>query len=147
MRLSLFLVLCLAVSGCGNDSNEPAVSTAGEEITDIPTTCEEGDLIIVDEELGEGAAATRESRVLVNYVGKLEDGTVFNDFDNVPFRLNEVVPGFREGIAGMKPGGVRTLTIPPMMAYGPEGSRAPNGQLVIPHCATLTFEIELLEVL
>lgn len=149
MRLSfLFLLGALLVVGCGNSDEEPNVNTAGTiETRELPTTCEDGDLVVVDELLGDGEEATPQDRVFVNYVGMLEDGTVFNDFDNVPFSLGEVVAGFRDGIGGtdgvdgMKVGGQRTLIIPPNMAYGPNPGRGP-----IPPCATLVFEIELVSI-
>jgi FKBP-type peptidyl-prolyl cis-trans isomerase len=52
-----------------------------------------------------------------------------------------VIPGWDEGVKGMRVGGVRHLTIPPAMAYGTRG--APG---VVPPRAALTFDIELLDV-
>lgn len=62
--------------------------------------------------------------VRVHYTGKLEDGTVFDssaDRDPLEFKLGEgqVIPGFEQAIAGMKPGESKTTTIPPEQAYGP----------------------------
>lgn len=96
-----------------------------------------------------GSGATAESRqvVTVAYTGKLDDGSVFDSTDKhgQPFAFTlgagEVIPGWDEGIASMKVGGKRTLIIPPELAYGAEG-RAP----VIPANATLTFDVELLDI-
>ena len=84
--------------------------------------------------------------VLINYEGRLEDGTVFEstfgkEFLKVVVGVGQVIKGWDEGVAGMKVGGKRILTIPPELGYGSRG--AGN---VIPANATLIFEVELLKV-
>lgn len=99
-------------------------------------------LIIEDLELGDGPAVEEESAITVRCVGRLKDGSVFFDSDEsggpMTFTLDQVIPGWRQGIPGMKVGGVRRLTIPPDLAYGAQG-RPPQ----IPGNSTLTFRIEL----
>ena len=85
--------------------------------------------------------------VVVNYVGKLDDGTVFDQSQGVPFPLGQgIIPGFAEGLTKMKKGGKYTLHIPSEKAYGPKEQKNPmTGEVVIPANADLTFEIELID--
>lgn len=109
-------------------------------------------LKIDDEVIGTGATAKAGQTATVNYTGWLSNGTKFDSnvdpaFGHVqPFSFQlgqgQVIQGWDEGVAGMKVGGKRILTIPPAIGYGAAG--AGNG--VIPPNATLTFEVELLSV-
>ena len=97
--------------------------------------------------VGKGSLPTAGKRVRVHYTGWLTDGTKFDSSvdRNTPFDFalgrGEVIPGWDEGVASMRVGGKRKLTIPPQLAYG---SRGAGG--VIPPNATLVFEVELLAV-
>jgi FKBP-type peptidyl-prolyl cis-trans isomerase len=98
-----------------------------------------------DTTLGEGDVASKGQTVSVHYTGWLENGTKFDsskDRDE-PFEFKlgagQVIRGWDEGVAGMKVGGVRRLTIPPQLGYGDRGAGG-----VIPPKATLIFEVELL---
>ncbi|HKT65165.1 MAG TPA: FKBP-type peptidyl-prolyl cis-trans isomerase [Burkholderia sp.] len=101
--------------------------------------------------VGDGAEATAGKYVTVHYTGWLyENGQAGKKFDsskdrNDPFAFHlgggMVIKGWDEGVQGMKVGGVRRLTIPPQLAYGPRGAGG-----VIPPNATLVFEVELLDV-
>jgi FKBP-type peptidyl-prolyl cis-trans isomerase FkpA len=107
-----------------------------------------------DVKVGEGAEARKGRVVRVHYTGWLYDASKAdkrgNKFDsskdsNQPFDFTlgagEVIPGWDEGVAGMKVGGTRILTIPPALGYGARGAGG-----VIPPNATRVFEVELLEV-
>jgi len=104
-------------------------------------------LVIQDLQVGAGKEATVGKRVTVHYRGTLTNGTKFDaSYDrNQPFTFvlgaGQVIKGWDQGVAGMKIGGKRKLTIPPELGYGARG--AGN---VIPPNATLVFEIELLQV-
>jgi FKBP-type peptidyl-prolyl cis-trans isomerase FkpA len=108
----------------------------------------------VDTVTGSGDEAKAGRVVSVHYTGWLYDagkpdkrGTKFDSSKDSgqPFDFTlgarEVIPGWDEGVAGMKVGGKRILTIPPDMGYGARGAGG-----VIPPNATLVFEVELLEV-
>lgn len=104
-------------------------------------------LKIVDTKVGKGTAAKKGDQVTVNYTGWLTDGTKFDSSvdRNQPFTFNlgggQVIPGWDQGVVGMKVGGVRKLTIPPALGYGAQGAGG-----VIPPNATLVFEVTLLKI-
>ncbi|MEJ2307723.1 MAG: FKBP-type peptidyl-prolyl cis-trans isomerase [Gammaproteobacteria bacterium] len=104
-------------------------------------------LKIEDLEEGSGETATTGMTVTVHYTGWLENGTRFDSSldrnDPLQFGLGRgmVIRGWDEGVAGMKVGGKRKLTIPPHLGYGTAGAGG-----VIPPNATLIFEVELLDV-
>lgn len=92
---------------------------------------------------GEGAMPTDADKVTVKYVGRLSDGTVFDDTEdeNVVFDVTRVIPGFSESLKQMRPGGTYRITIPADRAYGVKGITG-----VIPGNAALEFTITLLGV-
>ena len=124
------MAIMLLVAGCSKDDKNM-----------------NGELIIEDIIVGQGAEAVKYSIVTVNYTGWLEDGTKFDSSLNPgrePLRFTlgagQMIQGFDQGIPGMKVGGKRKLTIPPNLGYGSQDKG------IIPPNSTLIFELDLLIV-
>ena len=103
-------------------------------------------LYFISKKAGKGAQAVAGQKVAVHYTGKLLDGTKFDSsYDRnepIEFRLGQgqVIPGWDEGIAMMREGEKAVLLIPSKLAYGERGNQ------VIPPCAPLVFDVELVKV-
>lgn len=95
---------------------------------------------------GTGKSPKANSKVKVNYEGRLLDGTVFDSSiarnHPVEFQLSQVIQGWTEGVQTMKEGGKTRFFIPANLAYGDVGS----GDAIGPN-SVLIFDIELLQVL
>jgi peptidylprolyl isomerase len=165
--LTILACAALAIAGCGGDddatteaadSNQPSGSAAAESSGDAssrgkpavevpegapPKQLEEVELIE-----GTGAEAKSGDKVTVQYVGVgFDNGEEFDSSwsRNEPFSFTlgagEVIPGWDQGVAGMKVGGQRELIIPPELAYGEAGAPPAIG----PN-ETLVFVVDLVEV-
>jgi len=162
--LILSLCVALAIAGCGGsddssstDANTEASAAAPSESTESmqtkpkvtvpngapPKQLEEKELVE-----GTGAEAKSGDEVSVQYVGvNYKNGKEFDaSWDRgEPFTFSlgagEVIPGWDQGIVGMKEGGRRELIIPPELAYGPAG----NPPVIGPN-ETLVFVVDLLSV-
>jgi FKBP-type peptidyl-prolyl cis-trans isomerase FkpA len=134
--VSVVLLLVAAVSaGCGGSPTTPTAPFSQSDVR-----------------VGTGASAASGNTLSVNYTGWIYDasqpeqkGAKFeSSIGSTPLSFvlgaGQVIPGWDQGIPGMRVGGLRRLVIPPSLAYG--GTR--NGP--IPPNATLVFEVELLSV-
>lgn len=116
----------------------------GEAFTgDVHTT--ESGLKYVDLRPGDGESPPGpSSRVKVHYTGWLVDGTKFDSSVDrgqpIEFNLNQVIPGWTEGVQSMQVGGKRKLIIPYQLGYGAGGSGP------IPPKAMLIFDVELIDI-
>lgn len=90
---------------------------------------------------GQGAAVPEHGTPLINYTGKYIDGTVFGSSENaggpIAVPIDQTIPGFSKGIAGMKEGEKRRLFVHPEEGYGRAGQLPPNSLLI--------FDIEVVK--
>lgn len=139
-------------SGGGGRAAAPAPTPTPAPVAQAlaPAAEEEGglgELRIRDLQLGTGVEATAGRNVSVHYTGRLLSGRKFDSSldRGQPFRFalgaGQVIRGWDLGVAGMRVGGKRQLTIPPHLGYGAAGA----GGLIPPN-ATLVFDVELLGV-
>jgi peptidylprolyl isomerase len=163
LMLTIAMCAALAVAGCGDDdSTTETTGTAGTtteqsgsatakktkpKVT-VPKGAPPKKLEIEDLTEGSGAEAKAGDEVTVQYVGVgYESGEEFDaSWDRgEPFSFQlgagQVIPGWDQGVAGMKVGGRRELTIPPDLAYGEAGSPPAIGPE-----ETLIFVVDLLAV-
>ena len=144
VRAAAALAVAASIAACGGGATP-------EENAGVSTITE---LIKTDEATGSGNEAAPGRQVKVHYTGWLYDAKAADHkgakFDssrdrNEPFEFRlgagQVIQGWDQGVAGMKVGGRRTLTIPPGLGYGARGAGG-----VIPPNATLVFDVELLDV-
>jgi FKBP-type peptidyl-prolyl cis-trans isomerase len=167
MLRTLCWSIVAAAAACAGSSPEPApagppqasVPIPEAPASDTPDTAGKFDagepqaevrasgLRIVELEVGRGELAEPGQRVVIHYVGRLVDDSVFDSSRErgTPFEFGlgkgHVIKGFEEGVAGMRVGGKRRLIIPPELGYGESGSGAK-----IPPNSVLIFEVELLDV-
>ncbi len=145
MKLAFWLPVLALAGFCLTSTGLVARAADKDKEKKVVTT--ESGLKYEDLKEGTGEAARKGDTVEVHYTGWLKDGTKFDSsLDRkkpFSFRLGAgmVIKGWDEGVAGMKVGGKRKLTIPPELGYGKRG--AGN---TIPPDAELTFDVELLKI-
>jgi FKBP-type peptidyl-prolyl cis-trans isomerase len=121
--------------------------TAGETGSNTSEIITPSGLRYIDRTIGTGDVAVVGKTTTVHYTGWLENGKKFDSSVDrgqpfsFPLGAGRVIKGWDEGVAGMKVGGKRTLTIPANLGYGARGAGG-----VIPPNATLIFDVELLGV-
>lgn len=159
---ALLIVLALIASSCGDDGGDtPAESAPATAEEAAGVTVEGGDgskpeitlpggeppteLVAVDLVEGDGDVVPEGATVTTDYVGVswLNDGQEFDSSwdrgEPATFPLSNVIPGWTEGIPGMREGGRRLLIIPPGQAYG---EQPPPGAAIAAN-DTLVFVIDL----
>lgn len=152
-RKVMVLGAVLLLLGCGGEDAEQAGTSQAlapaqaptldlAALTETPSGLRYQDLVV-----GTGAEAVARRPVEVHYTGWLLDAEKFDSsLDrgepfSFPLGEGQVIPGWDEGVAGMRVGGKRRLVIPPALGYG-EGGYPP----LIPPNSTLVFDVELLGV-
>jgi len=147
-------VLCVVLlsSGCGKKEETTTAPESTTPAVPVPSTASApaalpAGLKITDIKVGTGAEAVANSKVKIEYTGKLDNGHVFDAtsrHNNEPLEftvgVQQVIPGMDQGVLGMKVGGTRDITIPPDLGYGEDdmGEIPPN--------STLHFKIKLVSV-
>jgi FKBP-type peptidyl-prolyl cis-trans isomerase FkpA len=146
IRLCTGLLLTTLTVGCSDPCASPEsdaiLASAAAEEGAIRT---ESGLVFRQLQAGYGPKPTLDNRVQVHYIGRFADG---KEFDNSykrsgpsSFQLDEVIPGWIEGLQMLSGGGKAKLTIPAALAYGRKGKKRS-----IPPCTPLIFEVELLGI-
>lgn len=165
MRLS-FLIIAVAFAGCAPVDAPPegATTTSSPVVgpliplfaTSLSLNAQSfrpvvpgSQVMVEDVKLGTGPALAPADEVVVRYTGWLPSGKIFDSTNPNPANpagrsfkfvagFHQVMPGWEEGLQGMRVGGVRRLVIPPALAYGSKGAGG-----VIPPDSPLLFEVEL----
>lgn len=136
------IVVALIATACAQSSAGAGPAGSGGNEATTPSGLKYTDVVV-----GTGAQPQTGQTAIVHYTGWLLDGKKFDSSKDrgqpftFPLGRGRVIKGWDEGVATMKVGGTRRMTIPPDLAYGPQGAGG-----VIPPNATLTFEVELLDV-
>lgn len=147
--LGIVVIAVLIGRGGGDSDGDSTTADADSKPTvELPEGAPPAQLEIDDLEVGDGPEAQTGDQVSVQYVGV--DYETGEEFDSSwdrgePFQFQlgsgQVIPGWDQGVVGMKVGGRRQLIIPPDLAYGPEGQPPDIG----PN-ATLIFLIDLVSI-
>jgi FKBP-type peptidyl-prolyl cis-trans isomerase len=156
MRLHLFFVSLLVVAVLPACIDAPTVPTC-TPVTPVISS-ESGDTIILTSGLryivtaaGEGREAQSCRLVLLHYDLFLDDNRIDSSRGRAPLIITpgagQLIPGFEQGIVGMREGEARRLIVPPALGYGGETVRNPDtGEVLIPPNSTIVFDVEVLEV-
>jgi hypothetical protein len=154
---SVILVIVLGVLAVSQSYNSPQVGGGfdfldinkqprGSAVTPVPTTPPITELSGQELRVGTGSAVIAGDTITIHYIGMFTDGRKFDSSydrnETFTFQVGgkQVMPGFEQGVVGMKTGGKRKIIIPANLAYGEKG------QGPIPPNTPLVFEVELLSI-
>jgi FKBP-type peptidyl-prolyl cis-trans isomerase FkpA len=154
-RIASFTLALAALLACNNEitglgpPSDPATETFAPalgvdiaQMTRLPSGVYIQDIIV-----GTGDSVTaRTDTVRVTYSGFIKTGHMFDSGTNTEFQPAFLVPGFRDGLLGMRVGGRRRIVIPSELGYGSTSIKDASGKIEIPRQSTLIFNIELLRV-
>jgi FKBP-type peptidyl-prolyl cis-trans isomerase len=154
MRLQLLMLASLVAIACNNDitalppPSDPATETfapsLGINISQMSKTASGVYFQTLRVGTGDDIKAGSDT-IIVTYVGYLKDGTQFDQNSN--YRVSgSVVPGFIDGIIGMREGGERMIVIPSALGYGSQTIRNADLSIRIPRQSTLIFDVTAIRV-
>ena len=128
-------------------SKETFAASLGVNIADMTRTS--SGVYYKDLVVGPDTAALisdKTTSVNATYSGYLKDGTLFESAANILIDPASAIPGFRDGIMGMREGGKRKIVIPSKLGYDGRSVRNLDGSIKIPRQSTLIFDVEILKV-
>ena len=151
MKYSLVVLVFTLFISCSSDNNDSEIiidytAENEQEILDyisdnnLVAQKSQSGLYYVINKLGTGAQPTLTSNVTVAYRGYLTDGSVFEQSDGATFDMEQLIPGFAEGITYFKEGGNGILLIPSRLAFGDRGIASISGGAVV------IFDVGLISV-
>jgi peptidylprolyl isomerase len=134
LRFLFVLLFAFSVAACDSSSGD------------------EGEVVATDIELGTGSTIQPGQTLIVEYVGRFTDGSIFDSTDEkgepftFAFGVNRVIKGWDIGLEGMKVGGKRRLEIPSHLAFGKNGQCFSNGECAVPGNTDVVYEVTLLDI-
>jgi len=155
-RLTFLLIALLVAASCNSQvtglgppsdpANETFAPSLGVDVAQMSKTAAGvyyKDLVVGTDTL---EIKTSTDSVKVTYAGHLKDGTLFDSGVGVLLQPFALIPGFRDGMLGMREGGKRKLVIPSQLGYAGQSIKNVDGTIKIPRQSTLIFDVDLLKV-
>lgn len=155
-REAIGVGLCSGILGVILQQSQVSAAEAGEASAPCELTQAPSGLAYCDKVVGYGPEAVKGQLIKAHYVGKLDNGKVFDSSYNrgepLTFRIGvgEVIKGWDQGILGgdgvppMLAGGKRLLKLPPELGYGIRGAGCRGGSCIIPPDSVLLFDVEFI---
>ena len=151
-----FAALCAVAAACENDPLQPGCEniTQTNSGTRGDTVVTSTGLRYLELQAGTGAALESCRAVSLRYIARLQNGTVIDSLETgrtLTFVLGRdgerFIPGFEEGLVGMRAGGERRVIVPPALGYGSEAQvDRQTGAVIIPAHSTLIFDLRVQQV-